>query len=220
MPARNRSIVWGILLILFGAASLIEVYTTLSPWAWVTLLAVGGAAVLVAYLMDRSQRTLLIPAYALWAVAGMVALITLDVLLDESVAVYALVAVALPFVVEYVRNREQWWTLIPAYVLLAVGVMIGLEGIGILDDDLIPAYIMFVIAIPFFIVYLRNRAQWWPLIPGGILAVIGIAFLLAAGGVAKYVAPTALLVIGVWLIVRQITEKEPDHSEIDGPSPE
>jgi hypothetical protein len=208
MQSRNRSLVWGILLILFGAALLIEVYVDLTAWMWVALLAVGGAAVYGVYLMDRSQQALLIPAYVLWVVALMVALITLNVLRDDAIATYVLASIALPFLVVYARNREQWWPLIPAYALLAVGVMVGLIGPGVLDDLLIPAYVMFAIAIPFFVVYMRNRDQWWPLIPGGVMGVIGLAFLLAEGAVV-YIGPIALVVVGIWILLRQLKAKEP-----------
>jgi len=260
MQSRNRSLVWGILLILFGAALLIQVYVDLTAWMWVAILAVGGAAVYGVYLMDRSQRALLIPAYVLWVIALMVALITLDVLRDdaiatyvltaialpfvvvyardrerwwalipawillaialmlalielnvlrdESVATFVLAAIALPFVVLYARDREKWWALIPAYALLAVGVMVGLIGQGVLDDLLIPAYVMFAVAIPFFVVYLRNRDLWWALVPGGIMGVIGLAFLLAEGAV-QYIGPIALVVVGIWILLRQLKAKEP-----------
>ena len=212
MQSRNRSLVWGILLILFGAALLIEVYVDLTAWMWVAILAVGGAAVYGVYLMDRSQRALLIPAYVMWVVALMVALITLNVLRDEAIATYVLASIALPFVVVYAQDRQKWWALIPAYVMLAVGVMVWLIGLGVLDDLLIPAYVMFAIAIPFFVVYIRNRDEWWPLIPGGIMGVIGLAFLLAEGAVA-YIGPIALVAAGAWIILRQFRAKEPPAPE-------
>jgi threonine/homoserine/homoserine lactone efflux protein len=62
---------------------------------------------------------------------------------------------------------------------VVVGVMVGLIGLGVLDDLLIPTYVMFAIAIPFFVVYARDTKQWWALIPGGIMVVIGLSFLVA-----------------------------------------
>jgi hypothetical protein len=150
----------------------------------------------------------LITAYVLWAVAGLIALIELDVLQDEFIATYVLTAIALPFVAAFLRDRAQWWALIPAYVLLAVGVMVALIGQEVLDDLLIPSYVMFAIAIPFFAVYGRNTKQWWALIPGGIMAIIGLAFLVA-GAEADYVVPAALILLGLWMLVRQLTRKKP-----------
>jgi hypothetical protein len=214
--ARKQSLVWGILLILFGVMALVETYTDLTAWAWVAILAAAGLGVFGIYLTDRSQWGLLIPAYVLWAVAGLIALITLNVLRDEFIATYVLAAIALPFLVAFLRDRKQWWALIPAYVLLAVGVMIPLIEAGVLSDLLIPAYVLFAIAIPFFVVYARGPKHWWLLIPGGILAVVGLSFLIAEAAV-QYVGPAVLVLVGVWILVRQFTRREPTAP--DAPAP-
>jgi len=218
--ARKQSLVWGGLLILFGVMALVETCTDLTAWVWVAVLAAAGLVIFGVYLTDRSQWGLLIPAYVLWAVAGLIALTTLNVLRDESVATYVLAAIALPFLVAFLRDRSRWGLLIPAYVLLAVGVMIGLLGVGVLSDLLIPAYVMFAIAIPFFVVYARDPKQWWPLIPGGVMAVIGLAFLVAEAAV-QYVGPAVLILVGVWILVRQFARREPTAPDAPAPpSPE
>jgi hypothetical protein len=218
--ARRQGLVWGVLLILFGVVALVEAYTDLTAWVWVAILAAAGLVVFGVYLTDRSQWGLLIPSYVLWAVAGLIALITLNILRDESVATYVLAAIALPFLVAFLRDRSRWGLLIPAYVLLAVGVMVGLLGVGVLSDLLIPAYVLFAIAIPFFVVYARDPKQWWPLIPGGILAVIGLAFLVAEAAV-QYIGPAVLVLVGVWILARVFTRKEPTAPDAPAaPGPE
>jgi hypothetical protein len=198
---RKQNLVWGVLLIVFGLLAVVENYTDLSVWVWVAVLVAAGAVALGLYLADRSEWGLLITAYVLWAVAGLVALIELEILQDEFIATYVLAAIALPFLAFYVRDRAQWWALVPAYVLLAVGVMVGLIGQELLDELLIPAYVMFAIAIPFLAVYARDSKQWWALIPGGIMGVIGLAFLVAEAQ-ANYVVPAILILIGIWMLVR------------------
>jgi len=103
-------------------------------------------------------------------------------------------------------------------VLSAVAVMIGLTGLGVLDDALVPAYVLLAIAIPFFVVYARDRSQWWSLIPGGILAVIGLSFLVAEGAFA-YIGAAVLIGVGLWFLVRAFTHKEP-AGEADLPDPD
>ena len=154
--SRKQGMVWGGLLIFFGVMGLLQTVADLTDWGWVALLTIAGFVVLAVFLTDTSDWTLLIPAYVMFAVAGLIALLTLGVLRDEFVATYVLSAIALPFLVVFVRDRNQSWALIPAYVLLAVGLMVGLIGLGILRDLLIPSYVMFAIAIPFFVVYARN----------------------------------------------------------------
>jgi len=91
-------------------------------------------------------------------------------------------------------------------VLLAVGLMVALITGGVLNGLLIPAYVMFAIAIPFFSVYVHNRKQWWPLIPGGIMAVIGLSFLLAEGGF-QFIAAIAVIGVGLWILLRAFRQR-------------
>jgi hypothetical protein len=264
--------IWGGLLIVLGVLGLIQVYVDLTAWVWVAVLAAAGLGVFLIYLTDRSDLGLLIPAYGLWAVAGLVALIELKVLKDDWVALYALAAIALPFLVGFLRDRNQWgllipayvllaiaillaltelgvlrdesvatyilsasalpfvvvflrdrtlwWLLVPAYTLVAIGVMVWLIGLGVLDDLLVPAYIMFAVAIPFFVVYARYLRQWWLLVPGGIMAVFGLAFLIAEAAV-EYVLPVVVILVGVWILARQFMGKEPlPPEEPSPPDPE
>jgi len=204
----KQVLVLSTVLILAGVLLLIEVFIDLSAWIWILLLAAGGLGAFGLYLSDRSDSGILLTAYVLWAIALMVALITLNVLRDDAVAVYVLFAIAIPFLAVYRRNRAMWWALIPAYVLAAVAVMLGLTGLGILDDDLVPAYVLFAIAIPFFVVYARNRSQWWFLIPGGVLSVIGLSFLIAEGAFA-YVGAVVLIGVGLWVLIRGLTRQVP-----------
>ena len=256
--SRNQALVWGGLLIIFGVVGLVESFTDLTPWAWVAILAVTGLGIFAVFLWDRSEWWPLIPTYVLWAIAGLLALVELNVLRDQFLPTYVLSIIAIPFIVVYLRDRGQWWALIPAYVLLGVaamlllsetgllrdafqgtfvltaialpflliylqdrakwwalipayvlfsiGVMILLEELGVLSDFLIPAYVMFVIAIPFFVVYIRNPKQWWPLIPGGIMAAIGLSFLMVEA--FQYVFPAVVILVGLWILIRSFTRKE------------
>ena len=213
--SRKQGLVWGGLLILFGALLLIETVTDLSAWVWVAILVVAGLGALAIYLTDRSDLGLLIPAYVMWSIAALVALVTLDILRDELIATFVLAVIALPFLVAFLRDRNRWGLLIPAYILLAVGLMVALIGVGILDDLLVPAYVLIAVSIPFFVVYVRNRNQWWPLIPGGITAIIGLSFLIAEN-IAQYVGAIALVVVGGWILVRQFMRPETTGQEPDG----
>ena len=180
----KQGLVWGGLLILFGVMSLVEIYTDLGPWDWVAVLTAAGLGIYSIYAMDRTEKWILIVSYVLLAIAGLITLITLNVLRDEAVATYVLTAIAIPFLVAFLqRGRRNWSLLIPPYILIAVGVMVGLIGVGFLDDLLIPAYVLIAVSIPFFVAYARNTQQWWPLIPGGITAIVGLSFLIAEAAV-------------------------------------
>ncbi len=211
--SKNQGLVWGSLLIFFGIVGLIEMVTDLTAWAWVAILTVAGLGIFSIYLANRSEWWLLIPTYVMWAVAALVALIELNILQGELIAPFVLTAIALPFLFVYGRNPQHWWALIPAYALLAVGLMVWLIERGILNDFLIPAYIMFAIAIPFFVVYGRNSQHWWALIPGGIMTIIGLSFLIASAMVG-YVVPVMLILAGIWILVRQRVHGETPSNKL------
>jgi hypothetical protein len=203
---RKQGLVWGGLLIVLGLMSLLQTFTDFGAWVWVGVLTVAGVGIYGVYAMDRTEKWMLYLSYGLLAVALMVALITMNVLQDEAIATYVLWAIGAPFLVAFLRDRSLWGLLIPAYVLFAVGLMVGLIGLGWLDDLLIPAYVMFAIAVPFFVVYTRNTKNWWALIPGGILAIIGLAFLIAEASV-QFLVPVLLIIAGIWVLLRQFTSK-------------
>jgi hypothetical protein len=132
----------------------------------------------------------------------------LNVLRDEAIATYVLTAIALPFLLTFMQSdRTKWELLLPPYILIAVGVMVGLIGVGFLDDLLVPAYVLIAIAIPFFVVYARDTKKWWALIPGGITAIVGLSFLIAEAAV-QFVVPGLLIIAGVWVLFRQFRNKE------------
>jgi hypothetical protein len=259
LSSRKQSFVWGSLLVLFGVMAMIEQFVDLSPWVWVGVLAASGLGVFAIYLTERSAWGLLLTAYILWAVAGLIAFAELEILPDPFIAIYVLTAIALPFLVVFLCNRSQWWALIPfyvlvvigimiglvewhimpdifvatyvltvialpflvvflrnhgnwwalipAYVLLAIGVMVALIELRVLSDLLIPAYVLLAIALPFFVVFARNLKHWWALIPGGILALIGLSFLLATAAV-QVVGAAALIVAGIVILVLQLVRKK------------
>jgi hypothetical protein len=217
--SRKQGMVWGGLLILFGVMALVEVYTDLSPWIWVIVLALAGLLVLLVFLSDRREYGLLLPTYILWVIAGLIALLESNILSDAWVPFYVLSAIALPFLVVYFRDRNQWWALIPAYVLLAVGLMVLLLESNVLSDLLVPAYVMFAIAIPFLVVFTNNRKNWWALIPGGIMLVIGTAFLIAEAAL-EFILPVVFIILGIGILVRVFTRKEAPGAETSMVEPE
>jgi hypothetical protein len=218
--ATKQMLVWGGVLILIGVLSLLNRFVELSPWVWAAFLAGAGLGAFGLYLADRSDGLLLLEAYVLWAIAGLIALVPSDFLRDEAVAFYVLLAIALPFLAIFVRDRARWWALIPAYPLLVILGVIGLTQSRLFSDDLVSAYVLLATAIPFFVIYARDRKQRWALIPGGILAVIGLSFgswlpwhsvrsSLIAGGAVEYSAALALLVAGAWILVRAFVGRDP-----------
>ena len=208
---KRQGLVWGGLLILFGVIGLVATVTALSAWIWVAILAVAGLGAFGVFLTDRSEPTLLIPAYVLWAVALMVVLVTLNVLRDEFIAMYVLAAIALPFLVVFVRDRAQWWALIPVYVLWAVAGLVALTALNVLSDEFIALYVLTAIALPFLVVFLRDRAQWWALIPAYVMLAVGLMVGLTASGALSELLIPAYVMFAIaipFLVVFALNPKE------------
>jgi hypothetical protein len=171
--------------------------------SWIATVILGSISLpfLVVFLRDRAQWWALIPFYILGAIAVMIPLIETHVIGDAWIATYVLSSVALPFLVVFFRDRAQWWALIPSYVLLSIGLMVGLIDARVLVDLVIPAYVMLSIAAPFFAVYFVNREQRWALIPGSIMGVMGMAFLVSTD-LFQYAFPIGLILVGGWVLFK------------------
>ena len=202
----KQILLWSVVLIVLGVLALVDQAIELSPWVWAGFLAAAGLVGLFLFWLDTSDWMVLLAAYILLAVALLIGLVATEILQDEAVAFFVLIAIALPFLGVYYRNRAMWWALIPAYTMLAVVGVIALDEMAGASDNLVTAYVMFAIAIPFFFVYARNRSHWWALIPGGILAAIGIGFLLTESA-AAIVGAVLLIAAGLWFLFRAVTRR-------------
>ncbi len=214
----RQSLVWGGLLVILGALLFVQTLTDIGVWIWAAVLGGFGLAVYAVYAMERKEKWMLIVSYVFLAIALMLALLELEVLGDSWVAAFVLGSIALPFLYVYLSTgRTQWWFLVPAYVLVAIGIMVPMLDGGILDDELVPAYVFFVIALPFYVVYTLNRKLWWALIPAGVMTIMGLGFLIATVE-AEYILPVALMIIGAVVLVRQFfgIKAVPEDTESEG----
>lgn len=137
-----------------------------------TIVLVGVAIpfVVAFFLNMRQNWWALIPSWTL-IVIGVIAFLA-DWVPGEIIGTLVLMAIALPFLVVYLWDRNAKWALIPAGVMgvTALFPLLGLIG----DSDWVAALVMFILATPFFVVFFMNRKNWWALIPAGILTGIGL----------------------------------------------
>lgn len=169
----KRGMAWGVVLVVFGLAAMMNMFSSFTEWAQVGVLALGGIVVLAMFLTDRSDWVVLIPGYVLLAAAAISSIAILDLLQGDVLAFAVLSMIALPFLVVFALNRENWWALIPAWVLFSIGLMVLLIGMGVLQDGIIPLYVLSSIGLPFLVVFLLNRENWWALIPAYVMFSIG-----------------------------------------------
>ena len=81
----------------------------------------------------------------------------------------------LAFLWAFLRDREQWWALIPGFVLLGLGVLIGLQALA---PRLAGAWggpiFLAGISAAFWAVYAARREYWWAVIPAGVLLTLAV----------------------------------------------
>lgn len=81
------------------------------------ILSAVGFPFMVVYILDTRNWWALIPAYVMFAVAGMILLIGMGILRNFLVPAYITGAFVPPFLTVYLANRNNWWALIPAGVM-------------------------------------------------------------------------------------------------------
>ena len=72
------------------------------------------------------------------------------------------------FLIVFFLDCEQWWALIPGFVMMGVGatILVG-EYLTLRGVDIAGAVMLVFIALPFWIIYFLKRDFWWALFPAG-----------------------------------------------------
>ena len=80
----------------------------------------------------------------------------------------------LVFLSVFVSEAERWWAVIPGLTLLGLALLIGLDELfpG-LDGDWGGMLFLGMIALSFWLIYVRVRGAWWAIIPAGVLTTLG-----------------------------------------------
>lgn len=96
-----------------------------------------------------------------------------DVTAAAELAVAALFAlVGLGFLVAYLMSRQDWWRLIPGFLLLSVGAIVAL-GTRNVPAEWLAGILLAGLSLAFAVIYFTDRQErWWALIPFGTMAVM------------------------------------------------
>jgi hypothetical protein len=172
-----------------------------ADWFWAAILAVIGGFFVSFFLQSPARNWwAIIPAFALF---GMAADSILPASLDVFSGMFFLGAIGLAFWVIYASDRSRWWAIIPG------GVLLTLAAVSVLDNFL-PGEgsggVFFIgLGLTFLLVALlpnQGEDTRWAYVPAAILVLFG-AFVgtNVAQGLAEYIWPVALMIVGLGLIV-------------------
>ncbi len=207
-------VIGGILLIAVGILYLLQNLGILGgvlDLLWAFLFGAGGAVLLYIFLADRANWWAIIPGFVLLSLA---ALIALDWLAPEIGDAWGgalfLAGIGLAFWIVYLTNREYWWALIPGGVLLTLALVAGFssafEGVEIGGIFFLGLGLTFGLLA--FAPTPQGRMKW-ALIPAAILLVMGLLLMAAATAVLEYIWPVALILTGIYVILRTFGLRRP-----------
>ncbi|HEC34487.1 MAG TPA: hypothetical protein ENI37_07210 [Chloroflexi bacterium] len=199
-------VVGGILLIAAGALFLLQNLGVLvvSAYLWPLLFGAGGVIFLYVFLANRAHWWAVIPGFVLLSLAVLMALDRLAPQIGETWGgTLFLGGIGLGFWAVYFANREQWWAVIPGGVLLTIGLVAGLSSS--LEGIEIGRFFFLGLGLTFgllsFLPTPEGRMKW-ALIPAVVLLAIGLLITTAATAVLNYLGPAALILAGLYLIIR------------------
>jgi hypothetical protein len=107
-------------------------------------------------------------------------------------------AAGLLFLYAFLKDREQWWAILPAMPMLGVGALLLLDALAPAVSAVIGgALFLGLVSLGFWVVYSVRRDFWWAIIPGGVVATMAVIALLA--NVMPAAETTALMLLGIGL---------------------
>jgi hypothetical protein len=202
----NLWILWGLLLILAGGVFLLDNLNLIEigGFVWGILIGIGGLAFLSVYAAMRENWWALIPGVILLSVA---ALILADSFLPQGSGEWGgsivLGGTGLAFLLVFLSNREFWWALIPAGVMITLACVVGLEDV--LGGVETGGVFFLGLGLTFALVGLVPTPEGqmrWAFIPAVILTIIGLLILVALSSLINYIWAVALIAGGLIIILR------------------
>ena len=200
-------VVGGILLIAVGILFLLQNLRIIGDGLdllWALLFGAGGAVFVYVFLTNRAHWWAVIPGFVLLSLA---ALMTLNQLAPglggDWGGALVLGGIAVAFWVVYLASRENWWAVIPGGVLFTLALVVGLSSA--LEGIEVGGVFFLGLGLTFGLLSLLPTPEGrmkWALIPAAVLLVMGLLITAAATAVLKYIWPAALILVGLYVILR------------------
>lgn len=214
---RNRSSSYwlGIALIGFGLYALAQRFDLLyfdpGVLAGVAFLLIGSVFI-TAYFRDNRMVKLIFGIFFIFI--GIAALNdTYRLFPEDFIGSLLLWMIAALFFMVYLRDRNQWWAVIPAGALVSLGIIASIDEIVYLRGDTDGAILFLGLALSFSYLYLirnpKNRLGWavWPAFGCFLLAIVIVANEFLYFDISRYAFPVILIAIGAVLIIKNLRKK-------------
>lgn len=210
MNVKRSSLFWGILLIGCGAVALAQQLGYLDQFpdsAWMWVFALVSVVAFISYLTSGLKEWgWLFPAGVFGGLAVTVAM-AVNGVDGATVGSPLFFGLLIPFAAAYLTDRARnWWALIPG------GVMMSLAFVTLIADNArgewIGAIFLFMIGLPFLIVYLNNRARnWWALIPAGVMLFLSLIVVMSTSVQGEWIGALFLFAIGLVFFIVYMNDR-------------
>lgn len=240
MQSANTSIVAGIVLMAAGVLLLLDLLGILNSAAivWPLIFAAAGTAFVVLFVRSRDNWWAAIPGSVF---LGLAAVVLVTQLWPGPAAYWAgaflFLFMGAGFGAVFMRERSNWWALIPCGVMLTLALVVALppawEGMPV-------AAVLFLgLSATFAVLSLvpvpsvdgpgrpaaaagqpgaaESARMKWPLVPAAVLAVLGLIFALQATvwlTAGEYFVPVLLVLAGAALLVYAYRHRTGSHHSV------
>jgi hypothetical protein len=206
MRTLTSRLFWGVVLVTAGVVFLLDNLNivNISSLVFAFLFAILGAAFTLEFVTNRDHWWAIIPGLTLLSLSAIIAVNQVFPAASEISGALILGGIGLAFLLIFLVRPAFWWAVIPAGVMLTLTAIVILsqfiqgEGIG--------GIFFLGLAFTFGLLSLVPTPQGrmrWPLIPAGILLIIGIFIVTVSTDLFKYVWPVILILAGLYLFLRK-----------------
>ncbi|MFC9773492.1 MULTISPECIES: hypothetical protein [unclassified Pseudarthrobacter] len=229
MKQANASIIAGIVLMMLGVLLMLDRVGVLDSGAIVAPLVFAAAGVLFlsVFVRRREHWWAAIPGSVFLGLAAVVT--SAELTGSGASAGFLFLFMGAGFGAVYVRVPDNWWAIIPAGVMLTLAVIVALPPA--FQGTPIAAVLFLGLAATFGVLTLVPVRSSdvsssgaghlkWPLIPAGVLAVLGVIMALQASALLipmDIAVPAVMIAAGIALVVYAFLARTGRHRKVDGP---
>jgi hypothetical protein len=200
-------LILGALLVLGGLLSLLDALGVISNGGgifWGMIFAAGGLIFLSMLTNDRTNWWLAFPAFTL---LGLAASAFLPDSLEAFGGLVFFAGISLGFWWVYFTRTERWWAIIPAGVLLTLGIVSAVDNFA--AEGTTGGLFFLGLGITFLLVAILpgGPGRTWALIPGVILLLFGALLGTPYRGMTDYLWPAVLILVGGYFVLRFFTNR-------------
>ncbi len=209
---QNR-LFWGLLLVAVGVILMFQnlnIFRFVWDVAWVVVLGAASALFFLAFLGNRGQWWAIIPSAALLGLALSAAVdILFPALGDRLGGAIFLGVLAQSFWIVYLRDRSNWWAIMPCGVLFTI---VAVDLVETFMPRVETGGLFFLgLGATFVLVYLLPNSQGrmrWALIPAAALLTLGLVISVASTSLLQMIWPAAIILVGGWMLLRALWPRQ------------